>query len=127
MRTLGLLVILLAACGGDDSSDDGAPPADAPGGGTAQMIDWTIRSGGSETTCAAVGATEVHVTAAPEEGVPVDHTFQCVLVPGSLTLPAGRYAISAELWDGTGPQRLASAPAQAVTVPGATLQFVFDL
>ncbi|MBA3498937.1 MAG: hypothetical protein H0T65_01100 [Deltaproteobacteria bacterium] len=40
-----------------------------------------------------------------------------MLLPGTLALPPGRYAISAQLYDGRGPQVRAFAPAQPLTVP----------
>lgn len=101
------------------------------GSATMTSFSWTIYRQGAVATCAAVGATEIHVTATAENGFPVDHVFQCVLVPGTLALAPGRYAVSAQLYDGTGPQLLASSPAQALTVPATgtapTVQLVFNL
>jgi hypothetical protein len=126
-----VLVAMLAACGGGED-DSGISLPDAPTQGSqSAMFDWTIRQSGSPTTCAAVRATEIHVTATPENGLPVTHTFQCILTPGTLGLPAGRYAVSAELYDGGGPQRLASSPPQALTVPATgtvpTVHLAFSL
>lgn len=125
-----VLVAMLAACSGED--DGGNAPPDGPsGGGQSAMFDWTIRRAGSPTTCAAVGATEIHVVAMPENGFSINQTFQCILTPGTLGLAPGRYAVSAELYDGGGPQRLASSPQQALTVPASgtvpTVHFAFSL
>jgi hypothetical protein len=128
-----LALALLAACGGSD--DDGAPPTpDGPSSsGASTTFNWTIMKQGASSTCAASRATEVRVTATPEDPsrVPVEHTFQCVLAPGTLSLPPGRYAISAYLYDAMSPQVLGNASPQAVTVPatgtGPTVTFAFNV
>ena len=129
MHRLSLALVLLAACS-SDSSDPG--PADAPTstGAPATSFDWTIKMSGLPATCASAHANEVRITATAENGVPTPHTFQCVLTPGSLDLPAGRYAIVGQLYDGTGPQKFAETAPQAVTVPAsgtpASVQFAFS-
>src|SRR5688572_16964241 len=89
-------VLLIAACnsGGDDDGPGGTPDAT---GATNATFNWTITDGGVPSTCAGVDADEVKIEASPENGVPILHTFQCVLLPGTLALPPGRYAIAAKL------------------------------
>jgi hypothetical protein len=111
-----LLVTALAACNGG-GPDDGAPPPPDSGGVPNTTFNWTIVRNGVMSTCAAADADEVRIEAASENGVPINITFQCVLLPGALALAPGRYAISAQLYDGRGPQVRASVPAQALTVP----------
>ncbi|MDB4960521.1 MAG: hypothetical protein JWP01_520 [Myxococcales bacterium] len=125
-----VLVAMLAACGGED--DGGIAIPDAPsGGGQTTTFNWTIRRQGATTTCAAVGATEIDVVATAENGLPTNHTFQCILNPGTLGLAPGRWAITATLRDGQNQQTLASVPAQALTVPASgtvpTVQLGFNL
>jgi hypothetical protein len=111
-----LFVSVFAAC--DSGPDDGAPPPPDSGTGASNTtFNWTIVRNGVMSTCAAADADEVKIEATPENGVPINTTFQCVLLPGTLTLPPGRYAISAQLYDGRGPQVRAFVPAQALSVP----------
>jgi hypothetical protein len=113
-----VLVTLVAACssgGGDDSP----PPADGPGGATNATFNWTIVRGGVMSTCAAAEVDAVVLEVMPENGVPTDHTFQCVLLPGTLSLAPGRYAIAAQLRDDRNSQTRAFAPAQPLTVPAS--------
>ncbi|MDQ3334674.1 MAG: hypothetical protein M4D80_05905 [Myxococcota bacterium] len=111
-----LVPLVIAACS-NGGGDESPPPPDGPGGATNATFNWTIVRNGVMSTCAAADADEVKIEAAPESGVPISHTFQCVLLPGTLALPPGRYAISAQLYDGRGPQVRAFAPAQPLTVP----------
>ena len=125
-----ILVAMLAGCGGEDDNLPQSP--DAPGvGGQTTTFNWTIRRQGATATCAAVGATEIEMVATAENGFPTQHTFQCVLSPGTLGLAPGRWAITAKLRDGVNQQTLASVAAQSVTVPASgtspTVQFAFSL
>src|SRR5687767_15166674 len=125
MRRLMFVVAVLAACGGNGPGDDGgggggggSPDAAAGGTGTPLTVNWSIRwSSGSTTTCGQVMADEVWLTATPEDTSKPDinKTFQCVLLPGTVNLPAGRYAVSAKLHSST--YGLADGAAQAVTMP----------
>jgi hypothetical protein len=119
-------LVALAACGGDDGTNT-PPSIDAPANAASTMFTWTIQQNGLPATCSSAHADEIRITATSEGGIPTDHTFQCVLTPGSLSLPAGRYAITADLYDSTGPQKLATVASQAVTVPSsATVTFAFS-
>jgi hypothetical protein len=111
-----LLVTALAACNGAGPDDGSLPPPDG-GGVPNATFNWTIVRNGVMSTCAAADADEVKIEATPENGVPINTTFQCVLLPGTFALAPGRYAISAQLYDGRGPQVRAFVPAQALTVP----------
>lgn len=110
-----VLVTLVAACS-HGGNDDSPPPPDSLGT-TNATFNWTIVRNGVMSTCAAADADEVKIEATPENGVPINHTFQCVLLPGTLSLAPGRYSISAQLYDGRGPQMRAFVPAQPLTVP----------
>jgi hypothetical protein len=112
-----LVILVIAACS-NGGGDDSPPPPDGPGGAANATFNWTIVRGGVTSTCAGADADEVQIEATPEVGVPVFHTFQCVLLPGTIALPPGRYAIAAKLYNNRNAQTLAFLPAQALTVPG---------
>ena len=117
-RSLLVAFLVLAACnsgGGDDASPE---LPDAAGGANA-TFNWTIVDSGVPSTCASVDVDEVNIEATPEVGVPVLHTFQCVLLPGTLALAPGRYAISAKLYSNRNSQTRAFVPAQPLTVPSS--------
>jgi hypothetical protein len=113
-----LVSVFVVACNGGGQDDSPGPSLDAPGAANA-TFNWAITDNGVPSTCAGAGADEVKIEAAPENGVPILHTFQCVLLPGTLALPAGRYAVAAKLYDSRGPQQRAFAPAQPLTVPAS--------
>ena len=114
-----VLTLMLAACNGGGSGDDSPPTPDAPGGAANATFTWTITQNGVAATCASADVDEVKIEATPETGVPVFHTFQCVLLPGSLTLPPARYAIVGKLYSNVNAQTRATIPAQALTVPAS--------
>src|SRR5688500_7262849 len=93
-----LLVTALAACNGS-GPDDGSPPPPDSAGLPNTTFNWTIVRSGAMSTCAAADADEVRIEATLETGVPINITFQCVLLPGALALAPGRYAVSAQLYD----------------------------
>ena len=111
-------VLLVAACNSKEGDDGPGISLDASVAANT-TFNWTITQSGVPSTCADAEADEVKIEAAPENGVPILHTFQCVLLPGRLALPPGRYAIAAKLYDGRGPQQRAFAPAQALMVPAS--------
>ena len=123
--------LLVAACHSGGGDDGPGPSPDAQGATPNATFNWTIVRSGVMSTCADADADEVKIEAAPESGVPIMHTFQCVLLPGTLALPPGRYAVSAKLYDGRGPQQRAFVAAQPLTVPPSgtapamTFNFVF--
>ncbi|HVK89769.1 MAG TPA: hypothetical protein VM513_36860 [Kofleriaceae bacterium] len=123
MRLAALVLLVgLGACGGN-GPDDGAPPGPDGGNGVATSFNWTIRNGGTVLNCANANATDVYILVRPEQGLDETYRYACVLNPVNISLPAGRYAIEAQLIDSA--SVIVSAPAKAVTVP-APAQVMFD-
>lgn len=118
MRHALAVVVLVAACGDTGGFPDAYVPPDAPAPGSIDVA-WSLVDGtGSATTCAAVGATTVHVAIQNENTTDsFAQPFLCGNASGlSGAIPPGTYDLSYSLTNGSGAVLATGAPQTGVVV-----------